>query len=233
MNTRANTSRTVAAFTLIELLTVIAIIAILMALLFPAITAAKDAARRAQAGTDCQSIVSGIKAYYTEYGAYPSIVDPTAANPPPPSADDTIVGDAAARIAGAPNNLLFYTLRNINITPNTSNGLNPRQIVFIESKSVPNSKQPKGGFQDGTDGPNSTLGCFFDPWGEQYCVIMDTNSDGVIDVSHQYGDFSGSNLPRFGAGAFSLGKDGLLGKNGNLLFRNGSDKSDDVVSWTN
>jgi hypothetical protein len=62
---------------------------------------------------------------------------------------------------------------------------------------------------------------------------MDTNGDGVIDVSKQYGDFGGANMPRVGVGAFSLGKDGRLGKNGNNLFRNGTDKSDDIVSWSN
>lgn len=233
MNLRPHPSRTEAAFTLIELLTVIAIIAILMALLFPAITAAKDAARRAQAGTDCQSIVTGIKSYFTEYGTYPSLDDPTNPSPTPPSGDAS-VGDVAAGIdATHPNRLVFYTLRNIAISPNTNNGLNPRQIVYIEAKAVPDPLKPKGGFDDAANASQSNTGNWFDPWGEQYCIVMDTDSDGVIDVSKQYTDFSTPNAPRVGVGAFSIGKDGKPGTNGNNTFRNGADKSDDIVSWAN
>ena len=59
------------AFTLIELLTVIAIIAVLMGLLFPAVNAVKDSARKTQAKNDLVNIVNAVKAYYTEYGKYP------------------------------------------------------------------------------------------------------------------------------------------------------------------
>ena len=60
-----------AAFTLIELLTVIAIISILMSLLFPALNGGKEAARRAQAKQDIAGIIAAVKAYHTEYGKYP------------------------------------------------------------------------------------------------------------------------------------------------------------------
>lgn len=58
-------------FTLIELLVVIAIIAILMGLLFPVASAVRNAARRAQASSDVQQIVTAVRGYYTEYGRYP------------------------------------------------------------------------------------------------------------------------------------------------------------------
>jgi len=56
------------AFTLIELLIVIAIIGILMALLFPAVSSALNAARRAQARNDATQIANSCTAYETEYG---------------------------------------------------------------------------------------------------------------------------------------------------------------------
>lgn len=59
------------AFTLMELLIVIAIIGILMALLFPAVGSAILAARRAQARNDAVQIVTACRAYETEYGAGP------------------------------------------------------------------------------------------------------------------------------------------------------------------
>ena len=59
------------AFTLIELLIVIAIIGILMSLLFPAVNAAIDSARKAQAKNDVTQIATAVTAYETEYGKLP------------------------------------------------------------------------------------------------------------------------------------------------------------------
>ncbi|GAT31562.1 prepilin-type N-terminal cleavage/methylation domain-containing protein [Terrimicrobium sacchariphilum] len=59
------------AFTLIELLIVIAIIGILMALLFPAVGSAITAARKAQARNDAVQIATACRAYETEYGVGP------------------------------------------------------------------------------------------------------------------------------------------------------------------
>ena len=60
------------AFTLIELLVVIAIIGILMSLLFPAVNAALDSARKAQAKNDVTQIATAVIAYDTEYGRLPT-----------------------------------------------------------------------------------------------------------------------------------------------------------------
>jgi prepilin-type N-terminal cleavage/methylation domain-containing protein len=59
-------------FTLIELLTVIAIIAILVGLLFPAIRTAISKAERAKAQTTVVGLASSFRAFYTEYGRWPS-----------------------------------------------------------------------------------------------------------------------------------------------------------------
>lgn len=103
------------AFTLIELLIVIAIIGILMALLFPAVGSAIDAARRAQAKNDVVQIATAVTAYETEYGRLPT-------------------NSASPMDVGGP---LLQALMG-------SNGTipNPRQIVFIE---VQNSKKGKSG----------------------------------------------------------------------------------------
>src|SRR5947207_2970004 len=58
MNTTSQPRAAAHAFTLVELLTVIAIIAILMGLLFPAIGIIKEQARKAQAKSDVTNIVA-------------------------------------------------------------------------------------------------------------------------------------------------------------------------------
>ena len=72
MNTTQTSTRSPRAFTLIELLIVIAIIGILMSLLFPAVNSAIDAARKAQAKNDVVQIATAVTAYETEYGRLPT-----------------------------------------------------------------------------------------------------------------------------------------------------------------
>jgi hypothetical protein len=46
-----------------------------------------------------------------------------------------------------------------------------------------------------------------------------------------YKDFQSNYSPTVGVAVFSLGKDGAIGNNGDSLYKNGSIKSDDIVSW--
>lgn len=64
--------RPTAAFTLMELLIVIAILGILMGLLFPAVNGALDSARKAQAKNDVVQIANAVIMYETEYGTFPT-----------------------------------------------------------------------------------------------------------------------------------------------------------------
>jgi len=69
--TRGRNLKSKAAFTLVELLVVIAIVGILIALLLPAIQAAREAGRRAACQNNLKQHGLGLLAYYDEHKAFP------------------------------------------------------------------------------------------------------------------------------------------------------------------
>ncbi len=226
-------------FTLIELLTVIAIIAILMGLLLPALNTAKDAAKKTEAKNACTGIVAAVKQYQAEYGKYPPIEGRASGGGTPDPSLDTIIGDKdLIKDAKANNNYLFNTLRAIaEEKTNNNHKNNPRKIVFLEGKAVSDATSPRSGFLE-KGGDEDLKGCYFDPWGKQYNVIIDTNYDNFITVDQVYDkdkEWAGDGRPHVGVGAFSAGKNNVIGgdKKDKLVgqYRDGQKVSDDVVSW--
>ena len=103
-----------AGFTLVELLVVIAIIAILAAMLMPAMNSVFRKAEVSQAQTEIKSIETAVKAFYTDYGKFPH-------------GNGNAADYSYGGLGGYANNsLLMNVLRGIDTTNN------PRRTIYLE-----------------------------------------------------------------------------------------------------
>jgi prepilin-type N-terminal cleavage/methylation domain-containing protein len=152
------------AFTLIELLVVIGIIAILAAILLPAMSAAFRKADQGRAQHEIASLVAAIKSYHSEYGKWPC--------PNNGVADQTFHAAGAAVDAIDSQALVIRILRGIDTTNN------PSKIVFLD---VPDDSS-KGIDKDNYE-YTKEMGFYLDPWGNPYVISMDTDFDNNCNVS--------------------------------------------------
>ena len=98
-----NPPRRRSGFTLVELLVVIGIILILLALLFPAISAVRVRARVADTKQEISKLSSGINAYFVDFHAYPGPVpDAMLATPTVTTPPYVLVGTTQYALTGAP-----------------------------------------------------------------------------------------------------------------------------------
>lgn len=233
MKTDALSRPAATAFTLLELLAVITIIAILMGLVFPALHAAREAMRRAEAKDGCLALLHALQNYHAEYGKFPRILneisDGTGSD-----GKDVILGDANCPNVQGDNRLIFDALRVRDRGANSGHKLNPRRLVFFEGRAVADPNAPRSGFveQPGDD----REGNFYDPWGRQYNIVIDTNHDGIIDIDRVYNDsrWQGDGRPHVAVGVFAMGRDNQVGEKKQGLdrkFAEGRKRSDDVTSW--
>jgi len=172
-----------AAFTIVELLTVIAIIAILAAMLLPVLNIAKQKALVTKAKTEIREIVGGIEQYNSVYSRYPvsAAVQSMATNDFTYGGIFTNADSLPVTVAsqGYTNNaeVIAILLDNTNLAAGVNAGhrKNPQQTVFLNAKisnydPTSNDPQPPGGVD--------INGVYRDPWGNAYIITMDLNYDG-------------------------------------------------------
>ena len=175
------------AFTIVELLTVIAIIGILAAMLLPVLSRAKISAQKKQAQVEMSQIVGAIQQYDSVYGRFPvsSAVQQTASTTL--GGDFTYGGSViASNLSLLPPAYAAYTTNNSEViailmdNTNLANGVNaghaknPQQTIFLNAKMsgydpAANDPQPPGGVDN--------AGVYRDPWGTPYVISMDLNYD--------------------------------------------------------
>ncbi|MGC9944606.1 MAG: type II secretion system protein [Verrucomicrobiota bacterium] len=183
------------AFTLVELLTVIAIIGILAAMLLVVLPKVKSNALKTQARIEATAIATAIQAYDSAYGRFPvSSGVQSAAR----SGDFTFGGAVFANAIAAgtlPASDSVYTTNNSEViailmdftnypsqyttppfaaTANANHQKNSQKTAFLIAKL--SSWEPA---QGGTPlpGVGSDL-VYRDPWGNPYIISMDLNYDG-------------------------------------------------------
>lgn len=203
-------------------------VTVMIVLLFPRFDHGGDV-RRSLAHTTMGNIVLAVRNYKTDYGHYPQI-----GKPRPNGEEFIFIGDRAAG-AQISNRELFNVLRAIPRGANSGHALSPKRVVYHEDAIAKDLAAPRGGFADGPNFPAAIQGCLFDPWGRQYCNVIETDTDTTLDLGTIYSDLTGAeNQVGSGVATFSLGKDGILGGatyRGKFHPPTSSQAPDDVVSW--
>jgi prepilin-type N-terminal cleavage/methylation domain-containing protein len=155
------------AFTLVELLVVMGIIAILAAVVIAGISSALRFAKRTKANTTAMQIQTAMQNYYAEYGVYP-----TQANYPKTPGDAYYTGTAASAVGW--QNLMYALCGNIN--PLT--GATVAGGAVTNSRSIPYLTPVRGDL-------DTTYGIPVNPFGSAatspyFYMVVDTDYSGVV-----------------------------------------------------
>lgn len=159
------------AFTLIELLTVIAIIGILAGILVPAVNRVRETARRSEAQTTTAEIDTALNQYLAEYDRWPRMLSG-------PLEVQAIVADTTSLLEGGTvrwtvgNDSLFHALTIVYAPSDFPFGpdQNRRQLVYLstnEGRLHPDARNPT---------------TFLDPWGFEYSVAVDNTFSNRLDL---------------------------------------------------
>ncbi len=171
-------ARRTEAFTLLELLAVIAVIGILTALLFPGIHSARIAASKARTRVQFNQWAAAMEGFRSEYGYYPALHSSNLVNPPGQTTDPAtlhLFHDIIAARRRDSSALPAYATGTNSQFPEVQN----RRLISFHS------------FSESDFTPANLLRDAFD--NTEIVVLVDKNLDGVINAA----DYGGT-LPAVG-----------------------------------
>lgn len=190
-------------FTLIELLVVIAIIAILAAMLLPAISKVKVQAQIKRCRTDLEQLVNAIKEYESAYSRFPvskMAMEAAAANGANPQDNngDFTFGTKSLSDMKTPVGTIAILNSRVGAPPNSRYQTNNAEVIAIlmdlteyrngkptvNQDHIRNPQKTKflnaQSAADNTSAGVGTDGVFRDPWGNPYIISIDLNNDDKV-----------------------------------------------------
>ena len=219
-------------FSLVELLTVIAVIAILAGILIPTVGAVKESGRATQALTEAKGIHLAIKSFQNDHKYLPAksteenkdIVywGSSAAVTPAANASVTITENATL---DASYLTLFDTICYVDHDDITKTPASDSDAKKFNKKAKKYLTAPTTYY-----GSETTNG-YRDPWGRPYIIYLDTNYDGKIEnIASKFGLAGTNNQINDTVAVISLGKT-TVPANGIAVNSNDIDPEDLCTSW--
>ncbi len=219
------------SFTLVELLAVIAIIAILAGLITPAVISAQQKGRVTQAKADMKTLTAAIKGLEGTYNKLVNVssdkADFAGKKVSVTTKKDSSLGDAMyIRFGGLEDDVDAYDNfivelsdpQNPEVFKSEKPNVNIRRKVFLDAKS---------GYDPSKKPADNAASLWLDPWGNRYIIMINTNFSNRIP--------SPADNSKYLAGSvmiYSCGPNGVDDKGQNVEFGDDKDKDyDDIVSW--